>query len=109
MTVLKSVRSRKFLAALSALAAVAAMLFGANVASGDEVWYRPISGAVHLRRVLHRWVKHRGRTRGEQTQDGHRVGNNGRTTVKVDGCVAGVLRGRKHPSLPAVVAVGLRA
>jgi hypothetical protein len=40
MTVLKSVRSRKFLAALSALAAVAAMLFGANVASGDEVWYQ---------------------------------------------------------------------
>jgi len=40
MAVLKSVRSRKFLAALSALAAVAAMLFGANVASGDEVWYQ---------------------------------------------------------------------
>jgi len=40
MTVLKSVRSRKFLAALSALAAVAAMLLGANVASGDEVWYQ---------------------------------------------------------------------
>ena len=38
MSVLKSVRSRKFLAALSALAAVAAMLLGANVASGDEVW-----------------------------------------------------------------------
>ena len=38
MTVLKSVRSRKFLAALSALAAVAATLLGANVASGDEVW-----------------------------------------------------------------------
>jgi hypothetical protein len=40
VTVLKSVRSRKFLAALSALAAVAAMLFGANVASGDEVWHQ---------------------------------------------------------------------
>ena len=40
MRVLKSVRSRKFLAALSALAAVAAMLFGANVASGDEVWFQ---------------------------------------------------------------------
>ena len=40
MTVLKSVRSRKFLAALSALAAVAATLLGANVASGDEVWYQ---------------------------------------------------------------------
>ena len=38
MRVLKSVRSRKFLAALSALAAVAATLLGANVASGDEVW-----------------------------------------------------------------------
>jgi len=38
MTVVKSVRSRKFLAALSALAAVAATLLGANVASGDEVW-----------------------------------------------------------------------
>ena len=38
MSVLKSVRSRKFLAALSALAAVAATLLGANVASGDEVW-----------------------------------------------------------------------
>jgi len=40
MRVLKSVRSRKFLAALSALAAVAAMLLGANVASGDEVWFQ---------------------------------------------------------------------
>jgi len=40
MTVLKSVRSRKFLAALSALAAVAATLLGANVASGDEVWFQ---------------------------------------------------------------------
>ena len=40
MTVVKSVRSRKFLAALSALAAVAATLLGANVASGDEVWYQ---------------------------------------------------------------------
>ena len=40
VTVLKSVRSRKFLAALSALAAVAATLLGANVASGDEVWYQ---------------------------------------------------------------------
>ena len=40
MTVLKSVRSRKFLAALSALAAVAATLLGANVASGDEVWHQ---------------------------------------------------------------------
>jgi hypothetical protein len=40
MTVLKSVRSRKFLAALSALAAVAATLLGANMASGDEVWYQ---------------------------------------------------------------------
>ena len=38
MTVLKSVRSRKFLAAMSALTAVAATLLGANVASGDEVW-----------------------------------------------------------------------
>jgi hypothetical protein len=40
MLVLKSVRSRKFLAAMSALAAVAAMLLGANVASGDEVWHQ---------------------------------------------------------------------
>ena len=40
MTVVKSVRSRKFLAALSALAAVAATLLGANVASGDEVWHQ---------------------------------------------------------------------
>ena len=40
MRVLKSVRSRKFLAALSALAAVAATLLGANVASGDEVWHQ---------------------------------------------------------------------
>jgi hypothetical protein len=38
--VLKSVRSRKFLAALSALAAVAAMLVGARVAVADSIWYQ---------------------------------------------------------------------
>lgn len=40
MTVLKSVRSRKFLAALTSLAAVAAMLVGARIASADEVWFQ---------------------------------------------------------------------
>ena len=40
ITVLKSVRSRKFLAALSVLAAVAAMLVGARVAVADSIWYQ---------------------------------------------------------------------
>jgi hypothetical protein len=40
MTILKSVRSRKFLAALSALVSVAAMLMGARIASADEVWFQ---------------------------------------------------------------------
>ncbi len=40
MLVLHSVRSRKFLAALTSLAAVAAMLMGARIASADEVWFQ---------------------------------------------------------------------
>jgi hypothetical protein len=40
MTVLKSVRSRKFLAALSVLVSVAAMLVGARVAVADSIWYQ---------------------------------------------------------------------
>lgn len=38
VSVVKSVRSRKFLATLSALVSVAAMLMGARIASADEVW-----------------------------------------------------------------------
>jgi hypothetical protein len=38
VSVVKSVRSRKFLAALSVLVSVASMLMGARIASADEVW-----------------------------------------------------------------------
>ena len=40
VSVVHSVRSRKFLAALTSLAAVAAMLMGARIASADEVWFQ---------------------------------------------------------------------
>jgi hypothetical protein len=40
VSVVHSVRSRKFLAVLAALGAVATMLFGARAASADEVWFQ---------------------------------------------------------------------
>ena len=36
----RAVRSKSFFAALSVLLMIAATLFGANVASGDEVWHQ---------------------------------------------------------------------
>jgi Protein of unknown function (DUF1566) len=40
VSVVKPVRARTFLATLSALVVLAGMLFGANVASADSVWYQ---------------------------------------------------------------------
>ena len=37
----RAVRPKSFFAALSVLLMIAATLFGANVASGDEVWHKP--------------------------------------------------------------------